>query len=90
MLNEEGFSKGSLLFGVWKIRPLLYDEEAIRILWNAGKNSTPEVGHDYILVEIGSDSSRLRDIFKGHPAWNTMIVSGETAGSFRLFEPKIQ
>ena len=62
-------------------------KSAVKLLWQAWKNRTPDLGQDYILEEIGSDSTRLRDLFKGHPAWNKMIVSIKLS-SFRLAEPE--
>lgn len=59
----------------------------VKILWEAWENKTPEVGGDAILVKVGSNSPRLSDIFKKHPAWNSMIVPGKTKGSYRLIKP---
>lgn len=60
--------------------------KVIKCLWREYQNSTPEVGQQYILSEEIADTPqiRLRDIFKNHPAWNTLIVSGRTKGTFRL------
>jgi len=60
---------------------------AVKILWQAWENRTPEVGGDTIATEIESDSRRARDIFKGHPAFGNMICQGKTKGTFRLVEP---
>ena len=60
---------------------------AIRLLWEAKDNRTPDLGQDYILDEIGSDSKRLRDVFKSHPAWKKMITTIKS-GSFRLAKPE--
>ncbi len=58
---------------------------AIRLLW---QQEGGELGQDYILAEIESLASRLRDVFKQkngvHPAWGTLIVSGQKKGTFRL------
>lgn len=61
---------------------------AVKILWEAWGNGTPEMGQEYILVNIDSDSKHLKDIFKGNSAWKTIIVAGRTAGSFRLKKPE--
>ncbi len=60
---------------------------AVKILWEAWENGTPDVGGDTLAVEVDSESRRARDIFKGHPAFGSMICQGETKGTFRLVEP---
>lgn len=64
----------------------------VKILWEAWEKGLSDVGKDYILCEIESDASRLRDVFKQgrelHPAWNTMIMPGKSQGSYRLSSPK--
>jgi hypothetical protein len=61
----------------------------VKILWNEWENGTPEIGQATILEhpEVESESKRLVDVFKGHPAWGTMIVKGATSGAHRLAEP---
>lgn len=61
---------------------------AVKILWEAFDNKTPDIGGETLIERIGSESSRPSDIFKGNSAWNTMICSGKTKGSLRLVEPK--
>ena len=56
----------------------------VKILWNALQNDTPDVGGETLLEQSGSEGSRVRDIFKNHPVWNKMIVSGGSKGTFRL------
>ena len=60
---------------------------AVKILWEAWENRTPDVGGDTIATEAESDSRRARDIFKRHPAFGSMICQGKTKGTFRLVEP---
>lgn len=64
----------------------------VTALWAAWENGTPELGHATLFEASGSamdsSSGRLLDIFRDHPAWMTMIVSGSTKGSYRLQEPK--
>ena len=50
----------------------------IKVLWNAWKNGTPEVGDATILEAAESETARLSDVFRGHPAWGSMIVPGST------------
>ncbi len=59
----------------------------VGVLWIAWENGTPDVGQETILAEAKLDTKRLPDLFKGHRAWGTMIVSGETKGAFRLQKP---
>ncbi len=61
---------------------------AVKILWEAWENETPDVGGDTLAVVIESDSKRARDIFKGHPALNSMICQGQTKGTYRLVKPE--
>ena len=60
--------------------------DAVEILWEAWERGTAEVGGNYILETIDSDSKQLKDVFKGHEAWGAMIQPGRTKGSFRLAE----
>lgn len=57
----------------------------VQVLWKNWKQGTPDVSDAHLLVEPGvRESSRLVDIFRKSPAWNTMIVSGKTKGTKRL------
>ena len=60
--------------------------DAVEVLWEAWENATPEVGQSYILQKIGSDCDHLKDVFKRHEAWGTMIQPGPKRGAFRLAE----
>lgn len=57
---------------------------AVRILWDAMEADTPDIRQDSILEEIGSESRRLSDVFRGSPAWGKVIVPGERGGTFRI------
>ena len=59
----------------------------VEILWHAWEKGTPEVGQAAILEEVGSECKRLRDLFKGRPAWSKRIIAGHTSGAFRLADP---
>lgn len=56
----------------------------VRILWEAFEKGTPEVGGVSLLDSAGSSCERLRDVFRKHPAWDTMIVKGTRRGSYCL------
>jgi hypothetical protein len=45
----------------------------IEVLWDGWEKGKPMRESD-VLEKAGSDSKYLRYVFKGHPAWNTMIV----------------
>ena len=59
----------------------------LRVLWEAWEDGTPEVGRETILQAAGSESERLRDVFRDHPAWGTLIVTGSQRGTYLLAEP---
>jgi PAS domain S-box-containing protein len=49
----------------------------VRVLWEAWNNQTPYLADGTVLVKAGvGDKQRLRDVFKKHSAWGTMIVQG--------------
>jgi hypothetical protein len=60
----------------------------VRVMWEAWDKGAPEVSGERILEEADYEGKRMVDLFKGHPAWNTMIVAGHTKGSRRLQEPR--
>jgi len=59
----------------------------VAILWLAWETGTPDVGDETLLEEVDAESSRLVDLFRGNPAWGTMIIPGATKGSRRLSDP---
>ncbi len=60
----------------------------VKVLWEEMENGTPELDQQTILSAVDSESQRLVDLFKGHPAWKTLIVAGTTTGAFRLANPE--
>ena len=60
----------------------------VRVLWEAWQNGTPDVGQDYLIEQADAASGRLADVFKGSPAWKTLVVPGESRGAYRLAEPQ--
>lgn len=60
---------------------------AVKMLWEAWENGTPDIGGDTLATKVDSDSRRARDIFKGHPAFGKMICPGTTKGTYRLVKP---
>jgi len=60
---------------------------AVKVLWEAWEDGICDVRQETILDAIGSDTRRLSNLFKDHPAWGTMIVpSKDTKGAYRLAE----
>lgn len=55
-------------------------------LWIAWANNTPDVGDETLLQAVDHEAPprSLRDLFRGNPAWGTMIVQGSTKGSHSL------
>lgn len=59
---------------------------AVRLLWQAWEDGAPDVGQETLLEAAGTNGSRLRDVFKDHPAWGSLIVT-VSRGTYRLAEP---
>lgn len=59
---------------------------AVKILWEAWKSGAPEVSEKTIQTEIEMDTD-LRHLFRGHPAWGTMIHPGISKGAWMLKTP---
>lgn len=55
--------------------------EKLHSNWQQG---TPDLSKDVLLEAAGSDASELRDLFRGHEAWKTLIISGTGKGLWRL------
>jgi len=58
--------------------------EVVQLLYSSHKSRTSALSQDYLMEEIGSPGSRLRDLFRKSPLWGTLIVRGGTKGTFRL------
>ncbi len=58
----------------------------VRVLWEHWKQRTATVGEQSVLESAESNSGRLRDVFKNHPAWGTLIVPSKK-GAFKLERP---
>ena len=61
---------------------------AVGTLWSAFEKGTPDVGDQHLLHRADSKARYIKDVFKGHPAWGTMIVEGSTKGTRRLSAEK--
>ena len=60
--------------------------EAVRVLNEAFEQGIPEVGAAYVLEQIGSNSRRLQDLFRGagSRAWGRLIITGQGKGTVRI------
>jgi hypothetical protein len=60
-------------------------------LWRAHEEGYEWLSQESLLDAADSDCQRLRDLFRGHPAWDAMIVSalpsGGPPGGYRLAAP---
>ena len=56
----------------------------VRTLWRNWEQGVPEVGQDFLLDKAEVESKQVKDVFKNNAAWNTLIVSGATRGSYML------
>lgn len=63
----------------------------VAALFRAREDGHGWVGQDALLEIADSDCHRLRDLFRGHPAFGTLIVgaveAGGPPGAYRLAEP---
>jgi len=59
----------------------------IKHLWEAWENGTPDIGQAALLEQVGSESNRLVDVFKGHKTYKQLIGPGKTKGSYQLIVP---
>jgi hypothetical protein len=60
----------------------------IKVLWQAWENKTPEIADATVLEEADVQVDRLDLVFRGNPAWGTMIKPGRTKGTHRLSIPE--
>lgn len=59
--------------------------QTIQILDESRQSGTPDVGKDYLLEQLGTPSSRLRDSFKTSlAAWKALVKIGLKKGTYRL------
>lgn len=60
---------------------------AVKLLWEAWEEGVPELSQETLLEASGSEANKLADVFRDHPAWNSLIVAGSSRGAYRLAEP---
>lgn len=53
-------------------------------LWIAQDQGTPDIAEATLLEAAGSDTPRVRDLFRNSEAWDVLIVTGSRRGTYRL------
>lgn len=62
--------------------------DCVRVMFNAWKNNARWMHQREIIAAAEGHGERLRDKFKNHPAWGTMIASeGKASGLYGLADP---
>lgn len=62
---------------------------AVKVMWSAWENGTPDLLGETILRAAESQSDYLSDLFKHHEAWGGMIVANPSVkGAYRLHAPQ--
>jgi 7-cyano-7-deazaguanine synthase in queuosine biosynthesis len=73
---------------VWQGRELtltLQQARVVQLLHEQPAQGTPEIGQAFILEHLDlTATSRLRDVFRGSPAWRTLVTQGRRKGTYRL------
>jgi hypothetical protein len=59
----------------------------VKLLFGAWRDGERDVRQDALLDAADSDSQRLRDVFRGHPAWGVMVTQGASGGLYRVVMP---
>lgn len=69
----------------------LAQARAVRVLWRAWLTGVPDLHQSTILAATGSVQAKLCGLFRGHPAFGTMIRQsssfGGRVGCYRLAAP---
>ncbi len=62
----------------------------VKMLYENWQNGTPDVGNETLLSAVDHEfpPERLSVLFRDHPAWGTIIVSGTTKGTRKLQSPQ--
>jgi len=60
----------------------------MKVLYEHWVKGVPEIGQETLLLAIDPEAppDRLNMVFRNHPAWMKMIISGRTKGSYRLVD----
>lgn len=58
--------------------------KVVKLLWRAAEEGVGEVSQTELLKGAGSESVKLCDVFRRHPAWGRLVVRGERPGTYRL------
>lgn len=58
--------------------------QAVKQLYKAYKNDTPEISISYILEKIDSNNKRIQDIFFETELLGNLVIKGTTKGTYKL------
>jgi hypothetical protein len=61
--------------------------QVVRLLHQALQDGTPAMHQRRLLESSGSECQCLAHLFRGNPAWGTLIVPGPVRGTYRLSIP---
>lgn len=74
----------SARWGNLSFRFSIKQSAVMEILHRNWLRRTPELSKQALLEAANSDGKDVRDLFRGHDAWNTLIVLGTSPGTRRL------
>ena len=60
---------------------------AVQELFETSRAGTKSLGNDSLLKACGSDQKQISRVFRGNPAWGTLIVPAPGQGMYRLADP---
>src|SRR5688572_4232062 len=61
--------------------------KVVAALWAARENGQPDVPDDQLVRASGAANGKLDNVFKGSPAWGTLITEGDARGTHRIAPP---
>ena len=56
----------------------------VRLLHEEFQTGRGELGDAWVLERVGSQGKYLRDLFRRHGAWGTLVIEGENKGTHKL------
>ncbi|WP_020468088.1 hypothetical protein [Zavarzinella formosa] len=63
----------------------------VALLWAAWEKGTPWVSEAWLMEKTDYEGSRMKDVFRKHPAWERMIAvgskNGQAFGTYGLMRP---
>ena len=71
----------------WRGKKFLFSpmqSHVVRLLHEEFQRGRGELGNTWVLERVGSHGKYLRDIFRRHGAWGTLVIEGENKGTHKL------